>query len=204
MAAALQGGSNMKLNRRLVMALLGPRSENALGPSTSGKAHYFPDSAGDDGAHNEGTRRHRAPAGRSGHAAFIGYFVLPAWLAGGFLDYIWHRRTKKSLKQSPMMVEGGPAVFGAPFLEVNAGVIAMIVSTAMVHEATAIWDVFYIYTAPRRTILPAEQHIHSFLEMVPFCVASAAVCVTATRHSRWWDQCVRAILRIARGSYLRE
>ena len=78
----------------------------------------------------------RAPAGiarRPDDQAmrrFIGYFVLPVWLAGGFLDYVWHRRTKKSLKHSPMMVEGGPAVFGAPFLEVNAGVIAMIVGAA--------------------------------------------------------------------------
>ena len=114
---------------------------------------------------------------------FIGYFVLPVWLAGGFLDYVWHRRTRietttglsESLMHTLMMVEAGPAVFGALFLEVNAGVIAMIVSAAVVHEATAIWDVFY--TSPRRTILPAEQHIHSFLEMVPFCVASAAVCI---------------------------
>jgi hypothetical protein len=118
---------------------------------------------------------------------FIGYFVLPVWLAGGFLDYIWHRKTKietttglsESLMHTLMMVEAGPAVFGALFLEINAGVLTMILSASVLHEMTAIWDV--VFTSPRRTILPAEQHIHSFLEMVPFCVASAAVCMH-------WDQ----------------
>lgn len=112
---------------------------------------------------------------------FIGFFVLPVWLGAAFLDYVWHRRTRiettsglsESLMHTLMMVEGGPAVFGALFLEVNAGVIAMILTASVLHEATAIWDV--VYTSSRRTILPAEQHIHSFLEMVPFCVASAAV-----------------------------
>jgi hypothetical protein len=118
---------------------------------------------------------------------FIGYFVLPVWLASGFLDYIWHRRTKietttgpsESLLHTLMMVEGAPAVLGALFLEVNAGVIAIILTASVLHELTAIWDV--ASTAPQRTILPAEQHIHSFLEMVPFCVASAAVAMH-------WDQ----------------
>lgn len=118
---------------------------------------------------------------------FIGYFVLPVWLAAGFLDYIWHRRTKiettsgpsESMMHTLMMVEAGPAVFGALFLEINAGVLAMILAASVLHEMTAIWDV--VFTSSRRAILPAEQHIHSFLEMVPFCVASAAVCMH-------WDQ----------------
>jgi len=127
---------------------------------------------------------------------FVGYFVLPVWLAGGFLDYIWHRRTKietttglsESLMHTLLMAEAAPAVFGALFLEINAGVIAMILAAAAIHEATAVWDV--VFTAPRRRILPAEQHIHSFLEMVPFCVASAAICMH-------WDQ-ARALFK--RGS----
>src|ERR1700693_4291611 len=50
---------------------------------------------------------------------FIGFFVLPVWLAAGFLDYIMHRRTKietttglsESLMHTLMMLEAGPAVF---------------------------------------------------------------------------------------------
>jgi hypothetical protein len=33
------------------------------------------------------------------------------------------------------------------------------------HEATAMWDVSYAVTA--RNVSPLEQHVHSFLEMIP-------------------------------------
>jgi len=33
------------------------------------------------------------------------------------------------------------------------------------HEATALWDVSYATAA--RTLTPIEQHVHSFLEMIP-------------------------------------
>jgi hypothetical protein len=35
----------------------------------------------------------------------------------------------------------------------------------LVHEVTAIWDVNYATTA--RTVTATEQHVHSFLEMIP-------------------------------------
>jgi hypothetical protein len=35
----------------------------------------------------------------------------------------------------------------------------------ILHEATAIWDVRY--ASATRVILPAEQHVHSVLEMLP-------------------------------------
>jgi len=35
----------------------------------------------------------------------------------------------------------------------------------LLHEATAIWDVSYAYGI--RTVTPTEQHVHSFLEMLP-------------------------------------
>ncbi len=127
---------------------------------------------------------------------FIGYVVLPVWLAAGFLDYVWHRRTKiettsglsESLLHTVMMIEAGPAVMGALFLEVNAGVLAMLVSAAVLHELTAICDV--VYTSPKRLIGPARQHTHSFLEMIPFCVASVAIAIH-------WEQ---ALALIGRGS----
>src|SRR5262245_22973790 len=33
------------------------------------------------------------------------------------------------------------------------------------HEATAFWDVSYAYRT--RAVIPIEQHVHSFLEMLP-------------------------------------
>jgi hypothetical protein len=43
-----------------------------------------------------------------------------------------------------------------------------------VHEATTIWDVSYATTA--RSVTPIEQHVHSFLEMIPLM---AILCVVS-------------------------
>jgi hypothetical protein len=42
-----------------------------------------------------------------------------------------------------------------------------------------LWDV--AYAAKRRLVTPTEQHIHSALEMLPFCALSFLVCLH-------WDQ----------------
>src|ERR1700683_1844172 len=70
---------------------------------------------------------------------YISYIALPVWLASGFLDYIWHRRTKiettsgleESLMHSLMMAEAGPAVLAELFLEIDSSVLAMMISTAV-------------------------------------------------------------------------
>jgi hypothetical protein len=49
----------------------------------------------------------------------------------------------------------------AIFLEINALLIAIMIACLVAHEATAIWDVSYAHRS--RT----EQHVHSFLEMLP-------------------------------------
>ena len=41
---------------------------------------------------------------------------------------------------------------------------------ANLHEATALWDVNY--AIERRYVSPFEQHVHSFLEMVPLMAGS--------------------------------
>jgi ABC-type spermidine/putrescine transport system permease subunit I len=53
----------------------------------------------------------------------------------------------------------------AIFLEINALVILTMVLCLLAHEATAIWDVSYAYRT--REVTPSEQHVHSFLEMLP-------------------------------------
>jgi len=53
----------------------------------------------------------------------------------------------------------------AIFLQINALVIAVMIVCLIAHEATAIWDVNYAYQ--RREVTPTEQHVHSFLEMLP-------------------------------------
>jgi hypothetical protein len=54
------------------------------------------------------------------------------------------------------------------------------VGAAGLHEATAIWDVRSAVEGGRE-VRPAEQHIHSFLESLPFMAISALLCLH-------WDQ----------------
>jgi hypothetical protein len=113
--------------------------------------------------------------------------LLPIWVLAGVADYLWHRRTriettsgtKESLTHALMITEMGPAVLAALFLEINAGVLALIIASYAAHEATVAWDIYF--TASRRPIPPGEQHTHSYLQGVPFCLASF---VTFTH----WDQ----------------
>ena len=105
---------------------------------------------------------------------FLTYVVVPAWLAAGVLDWYWHRVTKiectsgahESITHVLMAMEGGVGVAAGMLLETDAGVLATMAGSALLHEATAIWDVGY--TAPRRLVAPREQHTHSFLEVLPF------------------------------------
>jgi hypothetical protein len=101
------------------------------------------------------------------------YFVLPVWLVAGFADWLCHRAThietttgaKESLIHLLMFAEVGVPLLAAMFLEVNALIIAVMIVAFLIHEATAMWDVRYATTA--RTVGPIEQHVHSFLEMIP-------------------------------------
>lgn len=101
------------------------------------------------------------------------YFVVPLWLAAGVADWLCHRRTgiqctsgaKESLIHLLMLVEMGVPVLAALMLEINAAVLAVMVAAFLLHEVTALWDVSY--AVGRRKVTPVEQHVHSFLEMVP-------------------------------------
>lgn len=115
------------------------------------------------------------------------YFVLPLWLAAGFADWLCHRATSiettSGLKESGLHLlqfgEIGLAMLAGIFLEINAGVIAFMILVFLLHEATAWWDVSY--SVELRNVSPAEQHVHSFLEMLPLL---ALVCIVDLH----WDQ----------------
>lgn len=120
-------------------------------------------------------------------ALLLMYFVLPLWFAAGVADWLCHRATrietttgaKESLIHLLMFAEVGTPLLAAIFLEVNALVIAVMVGAFFLHEATALWDVSYAVTA--RYVSPIEQHVHSFLEMIPLM----AILLILSRH---WGQ----------------
>jgi hypothetical protein len=68
-----------------------------------------------------------------------------------------------------MLGEAAVPVLAALFLQVNAGVIALIIAALIVHQLTAMADVRYANAV--RSISPNEQHVHSFLESLPFMAA---------------------------------
>lgn len=124
---------------------------------------------------------------------FLLYFIVPLWQAAGVADWLCHRRTKiakttgakESLIHLLMLGEVGVPVLAALFLEINPAVLLLMIAAFLVHEVTALWDVSYAVT--RREVKPIEQHVHSFLEMLPLM----AVSFIAVLH---WDQ-VRSIFR---------
>jgi hypothetical protein len=101
------------------------------------------------------------------------YFVLPLWLAAGFADWLCHRASniattsgaKESLIHLLMFAEMGIPITAAIVLEINALVIAVMIVAFLLHEATALWDVSY--ATEKRMVTPIEQHVHSFLEILP-------------------------------------
>src|SRR4051812_1482633 len=102
------------------------------------------------------------------------YVVLPLWLAAGFADYLCHRvahieRTsgwRESALHLIQFAEMALPILAALFLQINAGVILLMIACFILHEATAYLDVRY--ASATRGVTPLEQHVHSFLEMLPF------------------------------------
>ncbi len=112
----------------------------------------------------------------------LAYVLLPVWFVPGVLDWYWHRRTRieetagarESVLHLLMEAEAGIPVAAFLFLEVDAGVIAASALAVALHQATVMWDV--AYATPRRKVAPAEQHTHSWLEVLPMMTAAALAC----------------------------
>lgn len=126
--------------------------------------------------------------------SFFLFAALPAWLLPGLLDWWCHRRTRiqepenggvaESLVHSAMLAEGGlPLLLSAAF-EMNPLNIALMTSSAVLHELTAIADVRLALNSERR-VSQLEQHIHSFLEVMPFWVVPLMVLLHEPATSGW-------------------
>jgi hypothetical protein len=79
------------------------------------------------------------------------YVVVPVWLAAGFADWLCHRAScmavhggyRESLIHVLIFAQIGLPLLAAIFLEVNAGVIPLMIVVFFVHEATALAHVGY-------------------------------------------------------------
>ncbi|HEX3647875.1 MAG TPA: diguanylate cyclase/phosphodiesterase [Pseudonocardiaceae bacterium] len=140
----------------------------------------------------------RATDVRVGTLRYLLFGLLPAWFVPGVVDWLLHRRTdiehtagtRESVIHSLMMLEVGGPIALALLCEINPLVLVIIAGAIGAHEATALWDV---RTAERsgREVSPLEQHVHSFLESLPFMATAALTCLH-------WDQ-LRMLARGAHG-----
>jgi hypothetical protein len=109
--------------------------------------------------------------------------VLPAWGLPGLADWACHRRSRiedpehggvrESLTHVLMFAEGAVPMGLVLLAEVNTLVVALLSVSALVHEATARWDL-QIATDSDRVVSPLEQQVHTALETIPFLVAMLA------------------------------
>ena len=114
---------------------------------------------------------------------YLLYFILPFWFLMGFGDYLCHRAThiertsglKESLIHALMFVEITIPVTLGLYFEITSLVLLVTLAALVVHEATALWDV--AYAQPRRDVWLVEQHIHSYLAVIPFMVTSFVICL---------------------------
>jgi hypothetical protein len=101
------------------------------------------------------------------------YFVMPVWFLAGVADWLCHRASdiehtagaKESVLHLLMFAEIAVPLLACLLLEINALVIAITIVAFIAHEATSLWDVSY--AIKYRYVSPIEQHVHSFLEMMP-------------------------------------
>jgi hypothetical protein len=115
---------------------------------------------------------------------YLMYGLLPSWLLPGIADWWLHRRTRiedspgtwESLIHSLMMSEIGLPIALTLLYEVNPLLLSVQSAAAVAHEATAVWDVRTAHHSDRE-IKPVEQHVHSFLESLPFGALASLMCL---------------------------
>ncbi|MGA7201218.1 MAG: hypothetical protein WBX26_05265 [Candidatus Cybelea sp.] len=117
--------------------------------------------------------------------AYLLYVLMPLWTIPGFGDYFCHRRakiestsgTQESITHSLMMASVAVPALQALLFETNGLTLVVAAGASIFHELVVVWDV--AYAAPRRHVSVTEQHLHSFLEVLPFATLSFLLCLRA-------------------------
>ena len=116
---------------------------------------------------------------------YLLYVLLPLWTIPGLGDYLCHRNSKiestsgtqEAITHTLMMASIGIPAVQALLFETNALTLLVGAAALAFHELVVIWDV--AYAAPRRRVSVTEQHLHSFLEVLPFATFSFLLCLRA-------------------------
>jgi hypothetical protein len=108
-----------------------------------------------------------------GATVLLAFVVMPVWMAMGFADYLCHRAsdiehtagTRESLLHLIQFGLMGLPLVVVLFMQVNAGLLLVLAVFVALHHGVAYIDVRYANAT--RKVGPAEQMIHSFLELLP-------------------------------------
>jgi hypothetical protein len=121
---------------------------------------------------------------RSWLFALLLWGIYPVWLLAGAADYLCHRRT--DIERTSGTVESWLhlAQFGclalalacALLLKFSVAVFVLMVALVLTHSVLSYMDVRY--TDGRRRILPIEQTIHGFMDVLPL----VAVALLGVQH----------------------
>jgi hypothetical protein len=114
---------------------------------------------------------------------FLTFVLLPLWMLPGFGDYWCHRASKiertsgthESITHMLMISSTGVGIGVGLVCEVNELALAIMIGSALAHEAIVLWDVGY--AAKVRPPSATEQHMHSFLEVLPFSALAFTMCL---------------------------
>ena len=106
-------------------------------------------------------------------AGFLLYAAFPLWVAAGCGDYCCHRITDiegttgrvESALHAVQYVQIVAGIAVALFLETTSLVLVLLIALALLHLATGYFDIRY--TTGRRYVSPFEQHVHSYMEILP-------------------------------------
>ena len=115
------------------------------------------------------------------------YVVFPLWVMAGFADWLCHRQTRieqtsglhENMFHWLLLGQVGAAMLAVSLLEVNAAILLLVFAAFLGHELTTYLELHY--TVPLRPVGPAEQMVHSFMEILPL----VALVLLTSMH---WDQ----------------
>jgi hypothetical protein len=116
--------------------------------------------------------------------ALLIWAIYPAWLLAGAGDYLCHRRTRidctSGATESGLHVAQfvclAIAFACAVLLQISTAVFGVLVAFVMAHSVLSYIDVRY--TDGRRRILPIEQTVHGFMDVLPL----VAVAILGVQH----------------------
>ena len=130
-------------------------------------------------------------------SGFLTSVLYPMWLVAGASDYICHRRTRiertsgvtESWLHVAQFISIAVIFVAAVLLEITLAVVIAMIVALIAHTVLSFIDV--AYTMRYRHISTLEQHVHGFLDVIPF-VAVGLLAIL------YWDE-----VSLANGAPLR-